>query len=116
VPIHSFSIGTRSSRLILNVPRGRKSAFVDNAIQYWHENRSLWENKFTRQMLHDTDLSTLQLIAWKNYRRAEDAEDRIRELEQELDEIARASEIADDKAKKVPPSRGLKRFFKSWPL
>ena len=63
-------------------------------------------------MLRNTDLSTLQLIAWKNYRRAEDAEQRVLELEQELNEIASARQIADDKAKKVPPSRGWRRFFK----
>lgn len=71
MPIQSFSLSNSATKILMEVPRGRKSAFVDNAVHYWKENRDLWNNKFTRSMLRDVDVASLQKKAWEQYRRIE---------------------------------------------
>jgi hypothetical protein len=95
MPIHSFSLSWEATKVMARIPKGKKSSFVNNAIGYWIKNRELWNSKYTRSMLLDTDISTLQNIAWAHY-------ERIQELEAEL----LASKALNES--NTPPSKGKK--------
>lgn len=95
MPIQSFSLSNSATKILMEVPRGRKSAFVDNAIHFWKENRDLWGGKWTRDMLRNTDNAVLQSLAWQHY-------SRIQELEAQLLSFTELNEA------NTPPLEGKK--------
>ena len=98
MPIHSFSLSYEATKVMAQIPKGKKSSFVSNAIVYWIKNRDLWNNKYTRSMLLDTDISTMQNLAWSHYTR-------IQELEAEIASYKRPQ---DEKESNTPPLKGKK--------
>ncbi len=84
-----FSLSPRAAAYVKGAGKGRQSALVDRCILFCKDNQveDLFQN-----------ISGLQ--------------DHISKLYKELDEVTGSSEIPDEEAQKVSPSRGLKRFFK----
>ncbi len=89
VSIRSFSLSHENARYLDGVNKGHKSHVVNRALDFYR---------------HNPDKAGL----WESFTKMEEI---IQGLHQEIDEITRASEIPDNEAEKVSPSRGLKRFF-----
>ena len=88
----SISFSHENARYLDGVNKGHKSAVVNRALDLYRLN---------------PDRADL-LESFQNMERI------IQGLHQEIDEITSASEIPDDEAKKVPPSRGIWARFKFW--
>ncbi len=89
VSIRSFSLTHDNARYLDGVNKGHKSEVVNRALNFYRhspERLYLMEN-----------IAGLQ--------------ERLREAHEKISELASALKISDDEAKKVPPSRGLTRFF-----
>ena len=92
--IRSFSITMENSKYLDGVAKGHFSAVVNRALD--------------RQRLRPEVDELLQNIGA--------LQGRLTEAYEKIDELTGASQVPDDEAQKVPPSRGLKRFFKFlWP-
>lgn len=93
--VMAFSLSSRAAAYVRGAGQGRKSALVDRCILYYKDNRV--QELLDQIAFMEGNIQGLQSKLFS---------------EEKLDEISGASKIPDDKAKKVPPSRGLKRFFK----
>lgn len=97
--IRSIAFTVDNSKYLDGVPKGYISGVVNRSLEHYRT-AGLVNGSYHHELLANID--ALQTI--------------ITDLHQEIDEITSASKITDDKAQKVPPSRGLKRFFKFlWP-
>lgn len=88
--IRAYSLTQENARYLDGVNKGRKSEVVNRALDFYRH-------------------SPERVDLLKNI---EALQERITELYQERDEVASSSQVADDEAKKVSPSRGWRRFFK----
>ena len=134
--VMAFSLDARSAAYVNGAGRGRKSALVRRAIHGEMHRQLVLDDVDLRKIwkegsLNDTDgdsIFTLADIIQSRDKIQEeliDANDKVEYLErkiaatklwlkseEKLDEISGSSQIPDDEAQKVSPSRGLKRFFK----
>ena len=89
--IRSFSLTQENSRYLDGVTKGHRSDAVNRAIQAYRGT----EGMNVPDLLEN--IAALQAV--------------ITKLNQELEQVAGAGQIAADEANKVPPMGGLKRIF-----